>query len=912
MQCPSCAAENVSGSRFCSACGEALIAVSQVSTSPAGLGAGPVVAAVRVGRLVSSDAIPVGGLTPGAILADRYRIIGLLGRGGMGEVYRADDLKLGQPVALKFLPRELSADPVRRERFFAEVRITRQLAHPNICRVYDIAEVNGQHFLSMEFIDGEDLASLLKRIGYLPNEKALDIARQLLSGLAAAHERGVLHRDLKPANIMIDGHGRVRITDFGLAIATTDEEQPIGDVSGTPAYMAPEQLAGKGATVRSDIYALGLVLYEILSGKKAFTSLTIAALREEKEQSTPTAPSELRQGVDPIVERLVMRCLERDPRSRPASVAQLAAALPGGDPLAAAIAAGETPSPELIAASGLKDGLRPAIAVALLGVVVAGSLAAVAMNRRTMLIQRIAPGKPPEVLIERAREIVRKAGYVDEPADFAFGFDYDSGLIRYIQDTDASARRWDKLLLFGPVTFWYRQSPRPLEKNPFLNWTTVTTVNPPLKIAGEVIVGLDGEGRLKWLDAVPSRARTAAETSRSFDWSVLLADAGVDPTTLTSIEPRSNPATFADAEQSWTVTPAASGGTSLQVEAAAYRGRPVTFHIVGPWTPDERAAATPVSPGVRVIGWVLITLNLVIMAGSVFYARHNLRLGRGDRRGALRLMVATLLVGNLAWVLSEHHVATLWEGALIITALSTAVFFTNFIGVLYLALEPFVRRLWPQMLVSWTRVVLGSWRDPLVGRDVLIACAAGVASTVLARLETSVPPLFGFADGTLVASPMNALLGPLAFVNMLVQTLAAGAIFRGLVGIFVLFFLRMILRSDRAGFVGLVALQTLLQFGSGSGSSLPINGPIAIVVPIMVVENLLLVAVLTRFGLFAFMVALLVQTMLTQFPVTFQASAWYAGYGYAALALIGAIAVYGFRVSLGGQPLVSPASFDEV
>jgi serine/threonine protein kinase len=158
----------------------------------------------------------------------------------MGEVYRADDLKLGQPVALKFLPKALASDPVRRERFFAEVRITRQLAHPNICRVYDITEVDGQHFLSMEYIDGEDLASLLKRIGYLSNEKALDIARQLAAGLSAAHERGVLHRDLKPANIMLDGHGRVRITDFGLAI-TDDDATAEAQTLGTPAYMAPEQ-----------------------------------------------------------------------------------------------------------------------------------------------------------------------------------------------------------------------------------------------------------------------------------------------------------------------------------------------------------------------------------------------------------------------------------------------------------------------------------------------------------------------------------------------------------------------------------------------------------------------------------------------------------------------------------------------
>src|SRR5437016_13938 len=172
-----------------------------------------------------SDALPTAGaadtsgaghgkqFTPGTILAGRYRIVAPVGRGGMGEVYRADDLKLEQTVALKFLPRAFSADPKLRERFFKEVRITRQLSHQNICRVYDIAEFEGQHFLSMEYIDGEDLASLIKRIGYLSTEKALEIARQL----AAAHDRGVLHCDLKPANIMIDGHGRVRITDFGLA-----------------------------------------------------------------------------------------------------------------------------------------------------------------------------------------------------------------------------------------------------------------------------------------------------------------------------------------------------------------------------------------------------------------------------------------------------------------------------------------------------------------------------------------------------------------------------------------------------------------------------------------------------------------------------------------------------------------------
>jgi serine/threonine protein kinase len=363
VQCPKCSAQNLPDSRFCSSCAAPLSTHSQLPTATAGA-AEPLKAPAEsphVARIISSDSVPAGGFTPGTILADRYRIIGLLGRGGMGEVYRADDLKLGQPVALKFLPPKLARDPVRRERFFAEVRITRQLSHPNICRVYDISEVEGRHFLSMEFIDGEDLASLLKRIGHLSNEKALDIARQLAAGLAAAHEHGVLHRDLKPANIMLDGHGRVRITDFGLAVAIENESQAV-EIAGTPTYMAPEQLAGKGATVRSDIYSLGLVLYEIYTGKKAFTASTLAELRQQKETYTPRAPSEIRAGVDPAVERLIRRCMERDPNARPASVAQLALALPGGDPLAAALAAGETPSPEMVAESGGKEGLRPAIA----------------------------------------------------------------------------------------------------------------------------------------------------------------------------------------------------------------------------------------------------------------------------------------------------------------------------------------------------------------------------------------------------------------------------------------------------------------------------------------------------------------------------------------------------------------------
>jgi len=229
--------------------------------------------------------------TPGTLLAGRYRIIAPLGKGGMGEVYRADDVRLGQPVALKFLPTAFASDSERRERLVDEVRIGRQISHPNVCRLYDIAEAEGHHFLVMEYVDGEDLASLLRRIGRLPDDKALDIARGLCAGLAAAHDAGVIHRDLKPANVMIDGRSHARIADFGLAALASSVAG--ADRSGTPAYMAPEQLTGEGASLRSDVFELGLVLREMLTAERVFEAKSLDAsarcTRSRNRSASPAA-----------------------------------------------------------------------------------------------------------------------------------------------------------------------------------------------------------------------------------------------------------------------------------------------------------------------------------------------------------------------------------------------------------------------------------------------------------------------------------------------------------------------------------------------------------------------------------------------------------------------------------------------
>ncbi|MDH3213962.1 MAG: protein kinase, partial [Myxococcales bacterium] len=293
-------------------------------------------------------------LPPGTVLAGRYRVVTALGKGGMGEVYRADDLKLDVPVALKFLPAALETDGAWRAQLLAEIKVARRITHPNVCRVYDLGEADGVYFLSMEYIDGEDLKSLLRRLGRPRWDKAIELGGQVCDGLAAAHEAGVLHRDLKPANLMIDGEGRARLTDFGLA-ALTGSAHDESSIAGTPLYMAPEQFRAEPASVASDVYALGLLLYELFTGRKVFESAGFAEAMKLHQRAIPTPPSKLRFGFDAGVEAIILRCLEKDPANRPAAVAEVSAALAQG------LAAGYSEGAQIVTlvASDLVPGAQP-------------------------------------------------------------------------------------------------------------------------------------------------------------------------------------------------------------------------------------------------------------------------------------------------------------------------------------------------------------------------------------------------------------------------------------------------------------------------------------------------------------------------------------------------------------------------
>ncbi len=349
------APSEVAFSAVCSACGHTLQDDEPVEVEPT-----PVTAAAY--------SAPAGsGLIPGTLLADRYRIVGSLGIGGGGEVFRADDLILKHPVALKLFPQHAGNEQESLDRLYKEVRLARQISHGNVCRVFDIGETAGRPFITMEFVSGEDLLSLMRRIGHLSPHKALQVSRQLCAGLAAAHEAGVLHRDLKPANIMLDARGNVRITDFGLAVLAGDASHQAD--AGTPGYMAPEQLAGKEVTVRSDLYALGLVLYELFTGKRALEPRTATELvRGAMRRASRLDPM---PGVHSLIQQTIWRCLETNPAKRPASALHVGAALSQAARLGAFSEVRRTPTPASIATVAPTSGAR--LAWSIVGSTLAGA-----------------------------------------------------------------------------------------------------------------------------------------------------------------------------------------------------------------------------------------------------------------------------------------------------------------------------------------------------------------------------------------------------------------------------------------------------------------------------------------------------------------------------------------------------------
>lgn len=262
-----------------------------------------------------------------ASLATRYEVLDSLGEGGMGLVYRVRDRETTEILALKLLRPEIARDPAMMERFKDEIRLARRITHKNVCRIYDFNRVDDLAYITMEFVDGESLRAYLKRAGKLTPERTIDLARQIAAGLGEAHAQGVVHRDLKPDNVILARDGLVKLMDFGIARALGANTTTTQTVIGTPGYMAPEQSQGKAVDLRTDLYALGLILYECLTGRRAFAGATPVEVALKQIKERPVPPRQLLSATPPHLEAIVMRCLEKEPPRRFASAAELQRAL---------------------------------------------------------------------------------------------------------------------------------------------------------------------------------------------------------------------------------------------------------------------------------------------------------------------------------------------------------------------------------------------------------------------------------------------------------------------------------------------------------------------------------------------------------------------------------------------------------
>jgi len=893
--CRSCAKDIPDSSRFCMSCGAVLDGAPLVTQTVAVPPSTPTPPRTPSHLSSSSGSLPAGRFLPGALLANRYRIVALLGRGGMGEVYRAHDLTLGQEVALKFLPEVAARNPAALARFYNEVRIARQVSHSNVCRVYDIGEVEGQPYLSMEYVDGEDLGSLLRRIGRLPSDKAVEIARQLCAGLAAAHAKGVLHRDLKPANVMLNGRGQVVVTDFGLA-ALADEIPGEEIRNGTPAYMAPEQLAGREVTVQSDIYSLGLVLYEIFTGKRAFEASTLAELVRLHGETSPVNPSTLVKELDPAVESAILRCLDPEPSKRPSSALAVAARLPGGDPLAAALAAGETPSPQMVAASGETAALSWKIAIPSLAAALVGLVAFVFLAATSSMIEREQLTKPPEVLADKARDLIQSLGYTAPPSDSAYAFGDNNDFLNAVEKADKPHPHWDEIARSrpSPLKFWYRQSPGPLlaegMDSDMLIAGVIAERDPKPTMSGMIDVQLDPQGRLTYFEALPPEKEAPPAQTPLPDWNALFAAAGLDMSKFQPATPIWASLAASDVRQAWTGEWPGFNHRPLRVEAAAWHGRPVFFSLIGPWTRAARMPSSEPAGAGQLAARILLAIAILApILAAVFLARRNFVRGKGDRRGAMLLAILIFSLHMVLWTFQAHFSSAGNFTYLLALAISGALFWGGVVWVLYLALEPYVRRYWPQALISWTRVFAGRWRDPLVGRDVLYGAVLGILFCNIFVLAYHLAARLG-------APPSHPGLDYLGSARIAIGSWLEhlpDSISSTLLLFLLLFLFRVLLRKSWLAAIGFILLFTALKSVS---SDYP-----AVSWPIEAILYTVLAAGALRFGLVALVVALYTADLALNIPVTLNPSAWYFSGATLALGTVAALAIWGFYTALAGQ-----------
>jgi len=480
--------------------------------------------------------------------------------------------------------------------------------------------------------------------------------------------------------------------------------------------------------------------------------------------------------------------------------------------------------------------------------------------------------------------------------DRVYGLTTEDDYIEWLRNTRLDPKRWDALSDGVPaaVLFWYRTSPRPMVP---LGESVVDTANPPMTVTNMRLLLLDTRGRLQDFRSVPPQVEATAPAPEPH-WAALFEAAGLQMTAFSSVAPRWTPPDYADVRMAWAGPLPDRPDLGVRVEAAAYRGKPVFFTIVGPWTRDTRADPEQMSDIDRFATGVALMVLLVLTVAAIVLARRNFRSGRADRRGASRVALYMIVSGGVYWLTVNHHVAAAmgeFESFLYTVAIFTLV--AALMGTIYLALEPYVRRFWPDSLLGWSRLLAGHIRDPRVGRDLLAGAVFGVGLSLIALGKARILPQFGYPS----QYPSYGLaIDVLSAPGRLIAAWIAGAVSAleaALLAVLVFVVLRLLLRrawiSVGAG-VALMSLVSANQMG-GAGTWLVWLFPLA--------SGILLTLVVVRFGLLAYAVAWYVAGVVTRVPLRLDLSHWAAVPSAWTLALLMALTLFGFYASRAGQPL---------
>jgi len=855
---------------------EALLLQQGETTDLSGVAAGSPSAPAPAGR---QDQRVEERFKTGDVFAERYRIVSLLGRGGMGAVYRAHDIVLDVPIAIKFV-RSSGAD--YRTSMLHEVRLAREITHPAVCRVFDVGEAGDQLYFTMEYVDGEDLSSLLKRIGRLTSEKVTEIAHQVLAGLAAAHAKGVIHRDLKPANIMIDSRGRVRITDFGIAVRETDSVE--GTLAGTPSYMAPEQLNGGEVKPATDLYAVGLILYELLTGRPVFRGDTFSDIFRQKMARHPLPLSESVTGVDSRLESAIAAAVSREMADRPKSAVAMAAAIPGGNALAMAVEAGTTPDPSLVAAATIEHDVPRGSLWVVVGSLVLLLAGVVLLADSSWGFGQLAKLKEPAVLADRAGQMLRDLGYREGDGDRDWGF---------LDNPFAASPR-------ESVVFWYRE--RKTREIPSFAQMVVDVssledmIQTPESVSREaLLVMLDPLARLLYLHDGPTfgaNFAAARSSEAAFDWSKLLSLAGLDETELEAEDNASLPV-LSDACAVWQGADPEAVGGRIRVEAAAFDGRPVYFSV-------ERMDASAQGSW-RQLRWrsglrraVERPLYVLVVLAALVFGVINVVKGRTHLVGAVTLVGTVLVVEVAVRLLSVGNATHPLDSPMqVVAGGSFEIVIAAFgVGLCYLGMEPFARRRRPETLIAWNRLLSGRVTDSSVGTGLLIGASTGAALTLLSELDRVVLRTMGLdASAALQAGErLNSVLGLGSLFAEVFDHLNT-AIIGGILLAFLAVAVGFVVRPRWLGwlvFVLLVAAIWTIQDGAHVPASMLTDGLPAAA---------LILFILLRFGLLAAVVAQLAERMLDCYPITAETGAWFAQGGFFAIGVVLAIGTAGFLIA---------------